>query len=105
MTKLVPDIRQIRIETWKANHRLMLAMGVVFIAAGLYRFEADGWALSWLVAIYLLIGPTLLAGGLWLIARGPLLEIEDGKLSEHAHDDGDEMKQKNATSPRHPGSN
>lgn len=77
MTKLVPDIRQIRIETWKANHRILLAMGGVFIAAGLYRFEADEWALSKLVAVYLVVGPLLLAGGLWLIARGPLLEIED----------------------------
>ena len=83
MVKLVRDVRLIRILRWRSMVQNFSVMGSIFLAGGLYRLSEDDWTFSKLVAIYLPIGIALLAAGLWLLVRGPIIYVDKDGVTEN----------------------
>lgn len=83
MVELVKDVRLIRIVRWRSMVQNLLIIGAIFLAAALYRLSEDSWAFSRLTAIYLPVGMALLASGIWLLMRGPIIYVEKGGVTEN----------------------
>lgn len=83
MVELVKDVRLIRILRWRSMVQNLLIIGSIFLAAALYRLSEDSWALGRLTAIYLPVGTVLLASGIWLLMRGPIIYVEKGGVTEN----------------------
>lgn len=83
MVELVRDVRLIRILQWRSMVQNFSIMGSIFIAGGLYRLSEDDWTFSKLVAIYLPIGIALLAAGIWLLVRGPIIYVDKDGVTEN----------------------
>lgn len=83
MVKYERDTRLIRILRWRSMVQNLLIIGAIFLAAGLYRLSEDSWVFTTLTAIYLPVGIALLAGGLWLLVRGPIIYIDKNGVTEN----------------------
>lgn len=83
MVELVRDVRLIRILQWRSMVQNFSIMGAIFLAGGLYRLSEDGWIFSRLTTIYLPIGIALLAAGLWLLVRGPIIYVDKDGVTEN----------------------
>lgn len=83
MVKYERDVRLIRILQWRSLVQNLLIIGALFLAGGLYRLSEDNWTFSGLTAIYLPVGIALLAGGLWLLVRGPIIYVDKNGVTEN----------------------
>jgi uncharacterized membrane protein len=76
MSKLVRDHQMIALERWKALMKSALTIGMLFLGVGLFNIFRQEWNLGWLATCYVVIGPVLLATGVFLLVKGPRIPAE-----------------------------